>query len=551
MLNKKKLTLALGSVMLLSLLTILISSPVQAIGSQLDPNDNNFTISDEVVVIVTTESHDSTLKLRDRIPYTTEYIYDNITPEEFTKDIKSLSTEPDRHVLSVAVHDAEGRLGGNHPTIAVRVGLIHSQCDTSTLSNPDSSCWIYSGPTGETNGYNLDNLLSTGNSKCECTQETGGKCYNMTCYTNTILTKTDFGTKDFNITASISQQKYCGGTTSLCHNNGDPFTEDGKVEDCVNKLCKLCTPKKGSAPSTSYTCHNTTHRNLTKTFTYDVSCQGVSNTYTSDNPISCGVGKVCSSSNTCVTPNSDCTTNGACDEEETCSNDNHCAGTLECESDSNKCRESDDCRQDNSCVSDEICDLTPDCNGDLKCTSDNQCSTHTNSNCKSTNTCGEGRACVVGDKDCEAGYTCDSDSNKCVKLGDCKLDNNCRAYHYCYATNDCAGSLQCRSQSGGATSTCQSERRSCTCNPTLECTSSTNLKSSGSCCSTINTNCAATGRICENGACVNPPVTSITCSGNTATITDSNGNTDTDNCNSNQYCKAGVGNGCLNKKNNG
>jgi len=562
--------------MLLSLLTILISSPVQAIGSQLDPNDNNFTINNEYVVATNSVSGSEIILSTTPI----QYVQQLISPE----NIQNLLSGQN-YLLRIDVHDDQGRLNGkpnDNTKIGVRVGVINASCMGQSLSGPDDSCWIHQGVNGVTNGYNPDNLRAMGNGCVVTTGGVSGK--NMTCYTKNIFTgNTDFG--DFRIVGLISQQKYCEALASKCHNNGDPFTEDGKVEDCINNLCTICTPKEKSTPSTSYTCHNTTHRNLTKTFTYDVSCQGVSNTYTSDNPISCGVGKVCSSSNTCVTPNSDCTSNGACDEEETCSSDSHCAGTLECDSGANKCREADDCRSDNTCTSGETCDETPDCAGNLKCSgSDNECTTHSESTCASTGTCGEGKTCTSSGNECEAGYGCDADSNKCVKINDCRWNNNCNSgsSDTCYHSNDC-GSLTCNSGNcqtsgggGGDDGTCQVNQncvngysqvqqryRGCgtgiidTCSSSEVCRKfSTNdarcvspYVNKGAYCS-HDRQCKNSLQ-CTSGTC-GTCTQSATCNGNTATITNTKCQTlPPRNCGSGDYCQSGDGGGCKDKKDDG
>jgi len=401
---KKNMTLVIGSIMLLFLLTVLISSPVEAVGSQLDVADDSFVIYGEKVLIVT----DIDLGSDKKALGTNKFIQSIISPE----NIIQLS-QTQEHLLRISVYDSQGRLNpSDGPKVAVRIGVINASCQTSTLSNPDNTCWIHPGITGLTNGYNSNNLLSAGNGQCKCVQETGD-CYNMTCNTNTIIPGANFGeATDFKIVGLISQQKYCKEHTN-CHNGGtpDPTIDNynGYKEYCNNNVCTGCNAT--TAGSSSITCHNTTHLRNTTTYTYTNPCPSDSNTKITTTY--CGAGKICSSG-TCQnepeeepeTPTTDpspgkpapCKTRRTCSADLSKVNIRYCTGGTGSET----CSASKVCHNGN-CVNpyltyNEACSNTKQCEGRLECSS---------SKCK-----------------CPTNYDWDSTAERC-RLIICKSDSSC------------------------------------------------------------------------------------------------------------------------------
>jgi len=461
---KKNIILTVGSVILLSLLTVLLSSPVQALGSYLEDTDMSFGVSKGKVLIVT----NTDLGEDKKILGTNKYLQNTILPENI---IQLSGTQ--EHLLNIEISDSQGRLD-NDPKIAIRIGLVYPTCDTSTLNNADDPCWIHPGVTESTNGYNPDNLLSIGNGKCKCTDtDTSDGCNNMTCYTNTTIPGAKLSKPNFDIVGLISTQKYCTLDTQ-CHNNGNPTTSDeGYREYCNNdNLCASCgnPTSTSSTSSCPYPGHRTLSPKVQTQTTYTYSDSTNCPTSTTNTFSSCPYPKACSSGGTCV----------------------------------------DDCKRSNTCKKNERCGEDQDCENPID----------------------ETLICYgTSDKRCR---TCTS-VNECIKGDICK--NN----------GDCIGELVCTSgicTEKGATPPCNEGTR------TLTCTNTTNLRSTGPNCPTLNTNCAASSKICENGACVNPPpatITSITCNSalTQKTTTYSNGTSTQENCNSNQYCKPGIENGCV------
>jgi len=393
--------------------------------------------------------------------------------------------------------------------------------------------------------------------------------------------------------------------------------EGGYKEFCnTDNLCTNCgTPTKDSSKSTA-TCHNTTHITNKTHYTYSSfpTCNGAAPTFLTacgtgkicssnnecvtpnsdcttngacnenqpcSNPNHCG-GKLTCDSNTCKDPkdcrvHNNCTSSETCDETPDCKSGLNlkCSGSKTCQT-----HTSDNCQSKGTCGNGQTCNPGSDnCEAGLTCESDSSKCRSTN-DCRVNGNCQNGNTCTPDSTDCGTGLTCESDSSKCRSTNDCRVNGNCPSGHTCTpGSDDCGSGLTC-SSSG----TCQTKRncpdaretcvnsysrvkdRPANCGTTTyeNCGSSkvcyrfshndarcVNPRNLGQSC-VADVQCSGSS-ICEDRKCINPCTRTVTCNGQTATITSTRCQEDTQTCADSKYCQERTGNGvaCLDRKNNG